>query len=185
MHANEYFPQRNNRWPHCLWVLLYRHRPSPEPPALYQKKYPKWRQPNQHDAFYPNMKADTKWNCLRVAQNAANRYWHWKHHVSAAMSNIDLGGAKQIFQFILLAVTNTQEKKKGIFDRLEQEKSSTDQTFQITAGLAGKPISSSIFSRLGGKSENEEEIDAAFAGIFKSAPKKVNRSKVSNLRNFH
>lgn len=97
------------------------------------------------------------------------------------LSNIDVGGAKEIFEFILLAVRDTHEKKKGIFDRLELERgSSTDQTFQITAGLAGKPISSSIFSRLGGKSENEEEIDAAFAGIFKSAPKKVSRSKVFN-----
>lgn len=65
-----------------------------------------------------------------------------------------------------------ETKKRGIFDRLEQDKSPTDQTIHI-AGLAGKSISSSIFSRLGRKSENEEEIDAAFAGIFKKAPKKV------------
>lgn len=70
--------------------------------------------------------------------------------------------------------TDTQEtKKKGIFDRLELEKSPTEQTFQMTTGLSGKPISSSIFSRLGGKSQQEEEIDAAYAGLFKSSPKKV------------
>lgn len=83
-------------------------------------------------------------------------------------------GGKNYNTIDLLAVTNIPEtKKKGIFDRLEREKSPSDQTIQMTTGFAGKPISSSIFSRLGGKSEKEEEIDAAFAGIFKSAPKKV------------
>lgn len=72
-------------------------------------------------------------------------------------------------------------KKKGIFDRLEREKGSPDQTVQMTTGLVGKSISSSIFSRLGGKSETEEEIDAAFAGIFKSAPKKVSEFERDHL----
>lgn len=60
-------------------------------------------------------------------------------------------------------------EKKGIFARLEQE-----PKIQIS-GIA-KPISSSIFSRLGGKSNSEdilEDSSSAFAGIFKQSEQKV------------
>lgn len=78
---------------------------------------------------------------------------------------------------VVAVIDQPETKKKGIFDRLEMERSSPDQTIQMTTvGLVGKPISSSIFSRLGGKSEIEEEIDVAYAGIFKSASKKVSNA---------
>lgn len=70
------------------------------------------------------------------------------------------------------------KKKVGIFDRLEQTKTgSTQQRVEIT-GLNNVPTSTaSIFSRLGGKTDDidlDEEQAVAFAGILKSAPKKVN-----------
>lgn len=65
-------------------------------------------------------------------------------------------------------------KKSGIFDRLEHTKGIT-QRIEVT-GLNSAP-SSSIFSRLGGKTDDDIDLDdekaVAFAGILKSAPKKV------------
>lgn len=70
------------------------------------------------------------------------------------------------------------DEKKGIFDRLDMPKAQVEPklkgpTIQIT-GLK-KPVTS-IFSRLGGKNESDELTDEqsiSFAGILKSAPKKV------------
>lgn len=67
-------------------------------------------------------------------------------------------------------------KKVGIFDRLEQTKGVTPQRIEVT-GLTSLPsTSASIFSRLGGKTDDidlDDEQAVAFAGILKSAPKKV------------
>lgn len=62
-------------------------------------------------------------------------------------------------------------KRSGIFDRLEQTKSVV-QRIEVT----GLNSSSSIFSRLGGKTDDfdlDDEKALAFSGILKSAPKKV------------
>lgn len=95
-----------------------------------------------------------------------------------------------IFILFLLSVYADQEdKKKGIFDRLEQghiNSKTNEQTVKVT-GL-GKPISSSIFSRLGGKSEKDEQIDEpsiSFAGILKSAPKKVRSFSYDMKQRYH
>lgn len=70
-----------------------------------------------------------------------------------------------------------EKKPAGIFDRLEQTKpDATRKTQRIKVTTANKPTgSSSIFARLGGKDEDNEmrEDLAAFAGMIKSAPKKV------------
>lgn len=71
------------------------------------------------------------------------------------------------------------KKKVGIFDRLEQTKVvSPQQRIEVT-GLNMLPsTSASIFSRLGGKTDDidlDDEQALAFAGILKSAPKKVIR----------
>lgn len=64
----------------------------------------------------------------------------------------------------------------GIFDRLEQTKAGTYKQQVKVTGLGKLPTSASIFSRLGGKSDDidlDHEKAVAFAGILKSAPKKV------------
>lgn len=72
------------------------------------------------------------------------------------------------------------KKKVGIFDRLEQTKTgSTQQRVQITGVNSTPTTSASIFSRLGGKSDDidlDDEEAMAFAGILKSAPKKVTKN---------
>lgn len=69
------------------------------------------------------------------------------------------------------------KKKVGIFDRLEQSKvGSTQQRIEITGVNSTPTTTASIFSRLGGKTDDidlDEEEALAFAGILKSAPKKV------------
>lgn len=61
-------------------------------------------------------------------------------------------------------------KKSGIFDRLELKSEVNEPSVKAST-------SSSIFSRLGGKSESDidldESVSVSFAGILKSAPKKV------------
>lgn len=60
-------------------------------------------------------------------------------------------------------------EKKGIFARLEKEP-------KIQISGVDKPISSSIFSRLGGKSNIDdilEDPSSAFAGILKKSDQKV------------
>lgn len=67
------------------------------------------------------------------------------------------------------------QKKSGIFDRLEQTKT-VSQRIEVT-GLGGSPsTSTSIFARLGGKTDDidlDDEQAQAFSGILKSAPRKV------------
>lgn len=68
-----------------------------------------------------------------------------------------------------------EEKIVGIFDRLEKTKQKSEQPQIKITGLNRMP-STSIFSRLGGKSDDiemEDEKAVGFAGILKSAPKKV------------
>lgn len=70
------------------------------------------------------------------------------------------------------------KKKVGIFDRLEQTKtgSKQPQRVEITGVNSVPTTSASIFSRLGGKTDDidlDDEEALAFAGILKSAPKKV------------
>lgn len=80
---------------------------------------------------------------------------------------------------MFLVYADKEEKKKaGIFDRLEISKSelSASQPKIKVTGLNKMP--SSIFARLGGKSsaddiELDESVAVSFAGILKSAPKKV------------
>lgn len=79
--------------------------------------------------------------------------------------------------FVLIKVYSDKEvQKKGIFDRLEQTKTITTQKIQVTGIKSSPSPSASIFSRLGGKTDDmelEEARAVAFAGILKSAPKKV------------
>lgn len=80
--------------------------------------------------------------------------------------------------FHLIKVYSDQEVKKvGIFDRLEQTKCGPSQQIKITGlNKSLSTASSSIFSRLGGKSDDieiDEDKALAFAGILKSGPKKV------------
>lgn len=73
--------------------------------------------------------------------------------------------------------TDEPKKKVGIFDRLEQSKIGATQRIEVTGLDKSLPsTSASIFSRLGGKSDDidlDDERAVAFAGILKSAPKKV------------
>lgn len=71
-----------------------------------------------------------------------------------------------------------EEQKPGIFERLEQTKKKSVQPQLKVTGLNSIPSTSvsSIFSRLGGKSDDfdlDDEKAVGFAGILKSAPKKV------------
>ena len=71
-----------------------------------------------------------------------------------------------------------EEQKLGIFERLEQTKKKSVQPQLKVTGLNSMPSTSasSIFSRLGGKSDDfdlDDEKAVGFAGILKSAPKKV------------
>lgn len=85
------------------------------------------------------------------------------------------------FENVLLSVKADEgtKKKVGIFDRLEQTKAgSTQQRIQITGVNSAPTPTSSIFSRLGGKSDDidlDDDQAVAFAGILKSAPKKVTK----------
>lgn len=80
-----------------------------------------------------------------------------------------------------------EQKKVGIFDRLEQTKKKSAQPHIKVTGISNVPSTSatSIFSRLGGKSDDIELDDdkaVAFAGILKSAPKKVGFLNTLNIR---
>lgn len=71
-----------------------------------------------------------------------------------------------------------EEQKQGIFERLEQTKKKSVLPQLKVTGLNNMPTTSasSIFSRLGGKSDDfdlDDEKAIGFAGILKSAPKKV------------
>lgn len=81
------------------------------------------------------------------------------------------------------------KKKVGIFDRLEQTKtgSTQQQRVEITGVNSVPTTTASIFSRLGGKTDDidlDDEQAVQFAGILKSAPKKVieNISIASNSK---
>ncbi|XP_055302866.1 uncharacterized protein C19orf47 [Sitodiplosis mosellana] len=86
--------------------------------------------------------------------------------------------SKQILEKQALLYSDKEEKKLGIFDRLEQTKKKSAQPQVKVTGLNSVPSTSasSIFSRLGGKSDDldlDDEKAVAFAGILKSAPKKI------------
>lgn len=73
-------------------------------------------------------------------------------------------------------------EKKGIFDRLEKTKNNRPQPRIEVTGL--DKVHSSIFARLGGKSDDmelDEDRAVAFSGILKSAPKKVSFCHQSKL----
>lgn len=77
--------------------------------------------------------------------------------------------------FIPVKADDAPKKKVGIFDRLERTKAGESQRIEVT-GLNNILPSTSIFSRLGDKTDDidlDDERAVAFAGILKSAPKKV------------
>lgn len=77
------------------------------------------------------------------------------------------------------------DEKKGVFDRLQLSKNSTksNRETKVTISGLGK-IHSSIFSRLGGKGDDDMDdmIDdnaESFAGILKNSSKKVSSTSGS------
>ncbi|XP_031617095.1 uncharacterized protein C19orf47 homolog [Contarinia nasturtii] len=85
--------------------------------------------------------------------------------------------SKEILAKQAMLYSDQEQKKVGIFDRLEQTKKvSVQPQIKITGLNNVASTSSSIFSRLGGKSDDidmDDERAVAFAGILKSAPKKI------------
>lgn len=108
--------------------------------------------------------------------------WHFFryifYHVIIIIALIILPKSNKNLNFLYKVYADQEQKKVGIFDRLEQTKktSSFQPQIKITGLNNVATSSSSIFSRLGGKSDDiemDDEKAVAFAGILKSAPKKV------------
>lgn len=143
------------------------------------------------DEYCQNMKGATKSHYRLVQRNAVKRFWQKKQIVRSSFNELQwLWLINCMFNWFLVFIKvyadKEEHKKVGIFDRLEQTKTSSTQRIQIT-GLNDLPsTSASIFSRLGGKSDDFECDDAravAFAGILKSGPKKVRYNEPKKMLN--
>lgn len=128
--------------------------------AKQQSVKPPRRVLPEHEGKYKiTLPAGTTERSKQILAKKANRKGH--------INTISLVGPLTSNHRILSVDGNGE--KKGIFDRLEKEP-------KVHVTGVGKPISSSIFARLGGKSIKEDIFDEpspAFSGVLRKSNQKV------------
>lgn len=145
-------------------LVAKRVKSSSSSPDTEQTTKPVRRVLPEHEGKYKiTLPSGSTERSKQILARKASRKWLYRAHANFALLTA------------LVAVEGNGEKK-GVFDRLEKEP-------KIKLSGIAKPISSSIFSRLGGKSSSEdilEEASSSFAGILKKNEAKVsdpNRSR--------